>query len=224
MERVNKIKSLIMVILFYLINFKAWDLLVDNGVLGPRWAAFATYTTLFIIAIALFHRHLKEAWGKFKEQLQSPWRFLLEIVLWAVAGTLVTAAFIFVFSNLFKINVVPGNQENVYEMVDQLPAILSLVMMAVYAPVIEEVTFRHAIIGWVKPDDTTRLWIMSIISVVMFDMIHVMHLPEFFYYLPLSIILTTIYRRHNQNVWASILFHVFYNGMGFLLIALGMLG
>ena len=226
MDRVNlvsKMKSLIVVILFYLINFKVWDLLVDNQILGPRWAAFAVYTVLFILTIALFHGHLKQSWNDFKAEISSPWRFFLEVVLWAVAGSLITSALIFLFNRLFGLDVLPGNQENVNDMVQELPAILSFVMMAIYAPIIEELTFRHAIIGWVDPDNKTLLWIMTVISIVLFDMIHVMHPPEFFYYLPLSIILTTIYQRHQQNVWASILFHAFFNAMGFLFILLGLI-
>lgn len=215
--------SILMVVLFYLINFKVWDLLVDNQILGPRWAAFATYTVLLILALVLFGKYLKVAWTEFKREHLSPLKFFLEIVLWAVLGSLLTSLSIFVFSNLLDLNVLPGNQENVNDMVSELPSILSFLMMAVYAPIIEEVIFREAIIGWVNKDNKALIILMAIVSIVMFDMIHVMHLPEFLYYLPVSCILTAIYLRHKRNVWASILFHAFFNAMGFVLILLGLI-
>lgn len=215
------IKSAIAILLFYLINFPLWDIFVDHGLLTPRWAAFVTYTLLFFIMAFLFSRELKEQWMVFRELVTSKKRFFIEIVLWAIAGSILTSIFIFIFGNLLNINLIPGNQENVNEMVEELPAILSLIMMAVYAPLIEESVFRHAMIGWVDKEQKILLFIMTILAVVLFDFIHVMNPPEFFYYLPLSILLTALYWKYNRNVWASIMFHSFFNAAGFVLIFLG---
>lgn len=213
-------KRILMIGLFYLINFLGWDLVVNLNLLEPKWASVADYSLLFIITIILFRRELKREWIKFKKKIKSPSAFLLELVIWAVIGSILSGIFIFVFGNLLNINLLPENQENVNNMVDQIPAILSFVMMSIYAPFIEEMTFRYSVIGWVDKNNKSLLILMSLISILMFDFIHVINLPEFLYYLPMSILLVLIYWKYDRNPWASIFFHSFFNTFGFILIIL----
>ena len=52
---------------------------------------------------------------------------------------------------------------------------------------------------------------MTIISIIAFDCIHLYEMREFFYYLPLSIGLTTFYIKHNRNIYSSIIMHALAN-------------
>ncbi len=215
------IKSIAMVALFYLINFKLWDFFVNRNILNSEWASFTVYTILFILALILFRHTLEAQMARLHKQIKSVKRFFLQIVLWSLLGSLLSTFFILLFGTILSVDLIPQNQENVTEMVNRIPAALSLLMMAVYAPVIEELTFRHAIIGNIKRTNTPLLIIATIVSVLLFDFLHVINLVEFWYYLPMAILLTAMYWRYDRNVCASICFHSFFNFAGFLLIISG---
>lgn len=215
------IKSLAMVVLFYLTNFKLWDFFVNRHILNSEWASFAVYTILFVIALLFFKQTLLEQWQRLRKQINSAWRFLLQLFLWSLLGSLLTTVCILIFGTIFSLDLVPENQENISDMVERIPLILSFVMMAIYAPIIEELTFRHAIIGNINRHNTFLLIVATITSVLLFDFLHVIHLPEFWYYLPMAVLLTAMYWRYDRNVCASIIFHSFFNSAGFLLMVTG---
>lgn len=216
------LKSVLTLLLFYSINFLLWDVFVDRGILTPQYASFTVYSILFLIMIILHGKSLKRQWVDFRRKTPSGKTFLIRLILWSLVGALLSGVFIFIFGNLLNIDVLPKNQENVNEMVDRFPAILSILMMGIYAPLIEETVFRHSIVGLAPKGQKGFTLVLSLISIILFDLIHVIRLPEFLYYLPMSVLLTGFYLVHNKNVWASVFFHAFFNIGGYLLIALGL--
>ncbi|WP_440895610.1 lysostaphin resistance A-like protein [Amphibacillus sp. Q70] len=213
------LKAALMIILFYLINFVSWDLMVDYQMVSPEWASLIVYTVLFVVSLGLYGRHLWDERDRFKKKIDTWWKFFLELLILSFLGAALTLLAFHLTSHSGQ----PTNQENLSNMVDSLPVIFSLVMVTILGPVIEELTFRQSIVGVMSRSKTLWTVVSIIISVVAFDMIHVVELHEFWHYLPMSVLLVFFYIRYERNVWASIAFHIFYNLSGYLLLALGVL-
>lgn len=227
-EEKNLLKSILMIVLFYLINFGAWDWVVNNGWLAPPVASLADYFLLFVIALLLFRKELKLQWKAFKEAFNG--KFIGKIILCAVLGVILSNIFVYLGSRLFPDAGGTQNQENLNKMSQALPPSITFIMMAVFAPVIEELTFRHSFLASVPKGHKLLLVVLTILSVIAFDKIHIadpFSLPaepiEFFYYLGLTLALTGFYFYGKRNVCYSICLHAFLNASGFLLMSLGII-
>ena len=76
-------------------------------------------------------------------------------------------------------------------------------------PAIEEIFFRHILIG--KLSVYAPTWLVASISAVLFAYMHSHQWQDFLSYLPLSIILTLVYVKSGKNVAYSWLFHALNN-------------
>ena len=76
-------------------------------------------------------------------------------------------------------------------------------------PVIEEMFFRHILIG--KLSAYAPTWLVASISAALFAYMHSHQWQDFFMYLPLSIVLTLVYVKSGKNVAYSWLFHALNN-------------
>ena len=81
--------------------------------------------------------------------------------------------------------------------------------VTVGVPVIEEVFYRHILIGKLSAYATT--WLVASISAALFAYMHTHQWQDFFSYLPLSIVLTLVYVKSGKNVAYSWLFHALNN-------------
>lgn len=117
-------------------------------------------------------------------------------------------------------DILPVNNENVKTQMASIPVLLSVLQGCIFAPVIEEMTFRYAIIG--KTKSKKGLFALAALSVIMFDCIHIVKNPEFFYYISTSVILTLFYIKH-KNVFASIMLHSLINIVGYIALIVGIL-
>ena len=213
-------KSILTIALFYLINGPFCDFLEVFGVAGP-WIGFIDYTLLFVIILALHFPRIKEAFSDLKDKEQAPYRFLLETAAIMVLSFLLTNLLVYLFGNFLNLDILPQNTENLKENTAELPKLLTFLMMAIYAPIIEETVFRESFIGWPEKSDSSAITLMTLISIVSFDFIHVIQVHEFLYYLPLSIGLTLVYRRNDRNLASSITAHMLTNTVAFILILVG---
>lgn len=78
-------------------------------------------------------------------------------------------------------------------------------------PVIEEMFFRHILIG--KLSAYAPTWLVASISAALFAYMHSHQWQDFFMYLPLSIVLTFVYVKSGKNVAYSWLFHALNNSI-----------
>ena len=78
-------------------------------------------------------------------------------------------------------------------------------------PVIEEMFFRHILIG--KLSAYAPTWLVASISAALFAYMHSHQWQDFFMYLPLSIVLTLVYVKSGKNVAYSWLFHALNNSI-----------
>ena len=81
--------------------------------------------------------------------------------------------------------------------------------VTVGVPVIEEIFFRHILIG--KLSAYAPTWLVASISAALFAYMHSHQWQDFFSYLPLSIILTLVYVKSGKNIAYSWLFHTLNN-------------
>lgn len=96
-------------------------------------------------------------------------------------------------------------------------------MLSVFTPFIEELTFRESLIGFINEKNKTILIIMMIISIIVFDCIHLYRWQEIFYYLPLSIAFTVFYVKHDRNIYSSIIMHAAANLPAAILMLIGIM-
>ena len=81
--------------------------------------------------------------------------------------------------------------------------------VTVGVPVIEEIFYRHILIG--KLSAYAPTWLVASISAALFAYMHSHQWQDFFSYLPLSIVLTLVYVKSGKNVAYSWLFHALNN-------------
>lgn len=207
------LKSVINVVFFFLINFGLWEVLVAVG-MNRSWASFTVYAVLIVVVIAIWNKELLSKWDQFKKEIKS-WRiFFIELLIWLAAASVLAYLLQYIVNGSFNTQ----NTETVGIMADTIPPILTCIMMSIFTPFIEELTFRESIIGWINK---TAITVMAIISIIVFDCIHLYEFREFFYYLPFSIGLTTFYIKHNRNIYSSIIMHALANLPGAVMMIVG---
>ncbi len=212
------LRSVINVVFFFLINFGLWEVLVATGI-NRSWASFTVYAVLIAVVIAIWNKELLSKWDQFKKEIKS-WRiFFIELLIWLAASSVLAYMFQYIVNGSFKTQ----NTETVGTMADTIPPILTCIMMSIFTPFIEELTFRESLIGWVNKSNKAVITIMAIISIIVFDCIHLYELREFFYYLPLSIGLTTFYIKNNRNIYSSIIMHALANLPGAVMMIIGIM-
>lgn len=204
--------------LFVLINWGLWEVLVIQG-MAESWASFTVYAVLIVIVISIWNKPLLNEWIRFKNETKNLKKFFVELLVWIVIAIGTAYVFQYLVNGVFNTD----NTNAVGNMADSIPPVLSIVMMSVFTPFIEEITFRKSLIGWIKENNKTGIFIMMIISIILFDCIHLFRWQEFFYYLPLSIALTLFYVKHNRNIYSSIIMHAIMNLPGAILMIIGVI-
>ncbi len=212
------VQSIVTIAIFFFINFGLWEILVSNGI-SQEWASFIVYAVLFILVILIWHKNLTKDWNRLREDVKSWKKFFCNLLIWIVTSF----ALAYLFQFLVSKNFITTNTENMGKVASSIPPILSCIMMTIFGPVIEEITFRQSMIGFVPKHRKVFLIVMMIISVIIFDCIHLYRWQEFFYYLPLSIALTTFYVKYNKNIYSSIFMHSLLNLPGAILLIIGVI-
>lgn len=218
MDKKMMLQSSLTLTLFFLINWGGWEVLVLQGMEEP-WASFTVYAVLFVIVISIWHKPLLKEWIRFKDETKNLKKFFIELLVWLVIAIVLAYVFQYLVNGVSKTE----NTDTVGNMVDSIPPILSCLMMSVFTPFIEEITFRKSLIGWIDERNKTGIMTMMIISIILFDCIHLFRWQEFFYYLPLSIALTLFYVKHNRNIFSSIMMHAMMNLPGAILLIIGII-
>lgn len=223
-----KHKFLISIVLFYLINYGLWDHMVLFYNVSPEWASFYVTLILFIIIGLLHNKRILNSFRAAKVELKSPLFFIKSIILPMLIGYTGTILLTNLAINLFNLDILPQNTENIKQVQDTIPLALTFLMMTVFAPVIEESVFRESFLAWIDRNNRHLFYIMTTLSVIFFAGIHVnpfdpADLLSIFYYLPLSAALTFIYLKNNGEIATSIVAHSVTNLFGFIFMLTGML-
>ena len=95
--------------------------------------------------------------------------------------------------------------------------------VAIGVPMIEEIFYRHILIG--KLSAFAPTWLVASISAILFAYMHCYQWQDLLAYLPISIALTLIYVKSGKNIAYSWAFHALNNsimvGLIFLLQSIG---
>lgn len=112
---------------------------------------------------------------------------------------------------------IAANQQSVMDaLFDGALGLAFSFFVTVGVPIIEEVFYRHILIG--KLSAYAPTWLVASISAALFAYMHSHQWQDFFSYLPLSIVLTLIYVKSGKNVAYSWLFHALNNTIMVVLI------
>lgn len=165
----------------------------------------AIYAFPIILAAVFYGKETLKSFGYFKKDTFK--KIGLVILCWiaVMAG------------NIFMSKLIPGtvdsaNQDALNKAASQVPIIYTTLLFGVLGPFVEEVIFRHIMIG--KFSERFNTYLTAFISLVVFDSIHIGKLTNmtgFFTYLPVSIALTWAYLYSKKNIAFSLSIHVLNN-------------
>ncbi|GAB7231561.1 CPBP family intramembrane glutamic endopeptidase [Facklamia hominis] len=169
-----------------------------------------------IIAYLLYKDELKRQWLALKGQnfrQLFPKQFLkLYFAMLVIRIISMQIIGLFVDPNLLG-----QNQEIINQIAQSTPYIMTFFMTVLFAPFVEELVFRQALIGSFQ----SKKWIniMTFVSIILFTLAHMMHWADFVIYLPMAVIIVYFYRHYQENVIASMAFHGLNNLIAALLLS-----
>ena len=184
---------------------ESWDLTAIN---------LAIDTVLLILVLAFFAREYFPAFSYLRTRPVR--KIALLFGLWLLV-VIVQASVRFA---LYGGNppVAENQQQVINALYDGTLGLAFSFFVTVGVPVIEEIFFRHILIG--KLSAYAPTWLVASISAALFAYMHSHQWQDFFSYLPLSIVLTLVYVKSGKNVAYSWLFHALNNTiMVFLMFA-----
>lgn len=189
---------------FFLVGVPTW-------IFPASWSLTAINigldTILLIMALAFFAREFFPAFSYLRTRpfLKIPLLFGLWILVVIVQAATRIA--------LYGLNPpIADNQQQVMNILnDGALGLVFTFFVGIGVPVIEEMFFRHILIG--KLSAYAPTWLVASISAALFAYMHSHQWQDFFMYLPLSIVLTLVYVKSGKNVAYSWMFHALNNSI-----------
>lgn len=158
------------------------------------------YAVLTGMGISYYKENLIECFNKFKKH----W---FKIILILLGVTFIDTYLEYFMDIIFKLPI-PENQELLNEAFMEFP-IFESITTVIFAPFIEELVFRHILIG--KLSGTIPTIGAAAISIALFAFIHSGFSISFLSYISGSIILALVYIKSGKNVVVSIIYHMIWN-------------
>lgn len=176
-------------------------------------ASFIVSMLLLALAIYLFKDHLNAEWHRFRAETPSFGRFFLKLFGYYLLMIMLRVVGIWLLGFFMDTSTLGQNQELLNETAQNMNWLSNILMLTIYAPIVEELVFRQAIIGpWAK-DNRLLLIVSTAFSVLLFTAMHSFQLADFVLYMPITIVLTYIYWKYDRNIVPSILFHFLNNSV-----------
>ncbi|HDR7515307.1 lysostaphin resistance A-like protein [Bacillus mobilis] len=152
-----------------------------------------------------------------KEIIQSFTYFKKKTILKIVSIPMVVLLMVIIENSImhFLATGQPENQEQLLETGAEVPIIFTLLIFGILGPILEEIVFRHILINRFSYHIGTA--IASIISILIFTLLHTNQLSDIAIYLPGSIILTAAYLISKRSITYVIAIHILNNCLGFIL-------
>lgn len=179
-----------------------------------------SYGVLAVIAIVLSGAAL---WRSIKAFSYLWWLKLLLVPVAWIASIVLNMVLV-----LFLLGAEPEtseNQEAIEAMLQAVPFIAALLVIAALGPYVEEYFFRHLLIG--KLSRYINVWVCGVISVLAFPLLHFipaligmaddLTLVSVVPYLTMGIVITLGYILSGRNLFYAWLLHFFNNAMSLLL-------
>ncbi|MEY2301757.1 CPBP family intramembrane glutamic endopeptidase [Bacillus tropicus] len=213
--KMNK-KELIMLIiytLFALLQIGLFilfglSLLTNSNLIESEFALSAIGLTVpAIVGIIFFRKEIIESFTYFKEKTILKIVSIPMVVLFTVIAEQSVMHFLATGQ--------PENQEQLLETGAEIPLIFTLLVFGILGPILEEIAFRHILLNRFSHYIGTA--IASIISIIIFTVLHTNQLSDIAIYLPGSVILTAAYLISKRSIAYVMAIHMLNNCITFIL-------
>ena len=163
------------------------------------------YTLLFCITMSLYGKDVLNSFAYFKQKLFKT----IFLVLFLYISSLLLLLIL-----LSVLNIPAEQTENnqmVFDYVKSVPLVWALILISVFGAIVEEVVFRHIMIGHFSKKIPT--FIATTLSMTCFVLLHSFHYPKLVNYIPLTLMITISYLISKKNMSVSLLFHFINNAL-----------
>ena len=189
---------------FFLVGVPTW-------IFPASWSLTAINigldTILLIMALAFFAREFFPAFTYLRTRPVR--KIALLFGLWFLVVIVQAATRIALYGHNQPI--AENQQQVINALNDGTLGLVFTFFVGIGVPVIEEIFFRHILIG--KLSAYAPTWLVASISAALFAYMHSHQWQDFFMYLPLSIVLTLVYVKSGKNVAYSWTFHALNNSI-----------
>lgn len=176
-------------------------------------ASFIASMILLVLALFLFKDHLIKEWHRFRAETPNMLRFIGKLFGYYFLMLLLRIAGIWLLELFMDTSTLGQNQEILNDAAQSMNLIANVLLLTIYAPIVEELVFRQAIIGpWAK-DNRLVMIASTLFSMFLFTYMHSFQWADFVLYLPITIVLTQIYWEYDRNIVPSIIFHFLNNAI-----------
>ena len=169
-------------------------------------------TPIVLMAVYLIYvRLLKE-----KEVLlmSANGKSTINTILGFLAGIAIWFPITFIVSNTFIGNLSEEHTRIMNDALDMTPLWLSIIGVAIFAPIIEEIAYRGIVQGFLEKM-IRNPFIVILIQALLFGVVH-MNLQQFIYAAGVGLILGLI-RYWTKSIWPCILAHISFNLSGLII-------
>ncbi|MFH7829990.1 CPBP family intramembrane glutamic endopeptidase [Bacillus luti] len=184
------------------------SLLTNSNLVESEFALSAIGLTVpAFVGIIFFRKEIIESFIYFKEKT------ILKIVSipMVVLFTVIVEQAVMPFLATGQ----PENQEQLLETGAEIPLIFTLLVFGILGPILEEIVFRHILLNRFSHYIGTA--IASIISIIIFTVLHTNQLSDIAIYLPGSVILTAAYLISKRSIAYVMAIHMLNNCITFIL-------
>nr|EEK66734.1 Caax amino protease [Bacillus wiedmannii] len=184
------------------------SLLTNSNLVESEFVLSAIGLTVpAIVGIILFRKEIIESFTYFKEKTILKIVSIPMVVLFTVIIEQIVMRFLATGQ--------PENQEQLLETGAEIPLIFTLLVFGILGPILEEIIFRYIILNRFSHYIGTA--IASIISIIIFTVLHTNQLSDIAIYLPGAVILTAAYLISKRSLAYVIAIHILNNCLGFIL-------
>lgn len=173
---------------------------------------FTVYVVLFVTGIVLFRQVISNSWGMMKRSIL---RNLLLLIGLYVGYALLSGLIYYYLSS--PVDATGINDQKIYQIMATLPPYITLPILGVMGPVVEELIYRHLLIYRLSKEAGT--WQCVLLSSLLFGLLHIHSLADLsniFPYIIMGLVLGTLYVKSRYNLLLPIIFHVFNNLSGLI--------
>ncbi|PGZ08395.1 CPBP family intramembrane metalloprotease [Bacillus cereus] len=213
--KMNKKELIMLVILTLFLPFQIGlfilfgiSLLTNINLIESEFALSAIgFTVPAIVGIILFKNEIIESFAYFKEKT----------ILKVVSVPLLVLLMVIIEQAVMRFLVAdqPENQGQLLEAGAGAPLIFTLIVFGILGPMLEEIVFRYILIN--RLSDYIGTAIASIISIIIFTLLHTNQLSDIAIYLPGAVILTIAYLISKRSLAYVMAIHMLNNCLGFIL-------
>ena len=209
----KELVMLIVYILFALLQIGLFilfgiSLLTNSNLVESEFALSAIGLTVpAIVGIIFFRKEIIESFTYFKEKTILKIVSIPMVVLFTVIVEQIVMRFLATGQ--------PENQEQLLETGTEIPLIFTLLVFGILGPILEEIVFRYILLNRFSHYIGTA--IASIISIIIFTVLHTNQLSDIAIYLPGSVILTAAYLISKRSIAYVMAIHMLNNCITFIL-------